>query len=71
MYVLSGITGNGFIYAAQHDAAAALDSVTWATTFQRDVIRGETRYGCVSNLSNPDVKIAVMDDVERIWTNAH
>lgn len=73
MYDLLGVTSNGFNYAAQYDAAA-LDSITWAATFRKDGIYRGMRHGRVfdvSKLSQLDVKLAVMDDIEEIWTNEH
>ncbi|MGO4703994.1 TonB-dependent receptor [Dyella sp. 2RAB6] len=73
MYDLSGITSNGFDYTAQYDSAA-LNSVVWAATFRKDGIYRGMRHGRVfdvSNLSSPDIKLAVMDDIENIWVNEH
>lgn len=70
---LLGITSNGFNYAAQYDAAA-LDSVMWAATFRKDGIYRGMRHGRVfdvSTLSQPEVKLAVMDDIEETWVNEH
>lgn len=73
MYDLLGVTSNGFSYAAQYEAGA-LDSVIWAATFRKDGIFRGMRHGRVfdiSKLSRPDVKLAVMDDIEEIWVNEH
>jgi hypothetical protein len=70
---LLGITSNGFNYTAQYDAAS-LDSVTWAATFRKDGIYRGMRHGRVfdiSTLSQPEVKLAVMDDIEETWVNEH
>ncbi|MBD8879814.1 MULTISPECIES: TonB-dependent receptor [Rhodanobacter] len=70
---LVGTTSNGFNYTAQYDTAA-LDSVAWAATFRKDGIYRGMRHGRVfdvSNLSNPDIKLAVMDDIEEIWVKEH
>lgn len=73
MYDLSGVTSNGFNYTAQYDAAG-LDSVIWAATFRKNGIYRGMRHGRIfeaSKLSIPDVKLAVMDDIEDIWSNEH
>lgn len=71
MYDLSGVTSNGFSYTAQYDSAV-LDSVVWAATFRKDGIHRGMRHGRifeVSKLSNPDVELAVKDDIEEIWVS--
>ncbi|MDR3443767.1 MULTISPECIES: TonB-dependent receptor [Dyella] len=73
MHDLSGITSNGFDYTAQYDAAA-LDSVIWAATFRKSGIYRGVRHGRVFDVSkrqSPDVKLAVMEDIEEIWVNEH
>ncbi|MEW9572018.1 TonB-dependent receptor [Rhodanobacter sp. Si-c] len=73
MHDLLGITSNGFNYTAQYDAAA-LGSIIWAATFRKDGIYRGMRHGRVfdvSDLSNPDIKLAVMDDIEEIWVKEH
>jgi len=73
MYDLLGVTSNGFNYTAQYDTAA-LDSIIWAATFRKDGIYRGMRHGRVfdvSRLSTPDVKLAVMGDIEEIWVNEH
>lgn len=70
---LSGVTMNGFDYTAQYDAAA-LGSVIWAATFRKGGIYRGMRHGRifgVSNLSSTDIRLAVMDDIEDIWSNEH
>jgi hypothetical protein len=70
---LLGITSNGFNYTAQYDAAA-LGSVMWAATFRKSGIYRGMRHGRVfdvSTLSQPEVKLAVMDDIEETWVNEH
>lgn len=71
MYDLSGITSNGFNYTAEYDVAA-LNSVMWAATFRKDGIFRGMRHGRVFEVvepSSPDVKLAVMDDIEDTWVN--
>lgn len=73
MHELVGITSNGFDYVAQYDTAA-LDSIMWAATFRKAGIYRGMRHGRVfdvSNLSNPDIELAVMDDIEEIWVSEH
>ncbi len=73
MHDLLGVTSNGFNYTAQYDTAA-LDSVIWAATFRKDGVYRGMRHGRifdVSKLSQSDVKLAVMNNIEEIWVNEH
>ena len=73
MYDLLGVTSNGFNYTAQYDTAA-LDSIIWAATFRKDGIYRGMRHGRIfeaSKLSQPDLQLALMDDIEEIWVKEH
>jgi hypothetical protein len=68
-----GTTSNGFNYTAQYELAV-MSSVTWAATFRKDGIYRGMRHGrvfAIGELSGPDLKRAVMDDIEETWVGVH
>ena len=68
-----GTTSDGFSYTGQYDPAAS-NSVIWAARFRKDGIYRGMRHGRVfdmGQLSEVDINIAVMDDIEETWVNEH